>query len=154
MGYWDVSILACCGLSFISDGKYTGGSFSCFSGSQMPLFLYKELQHELLRCLHPGLLWAVPVMVCCSQQNTMMKNNSERKGLAFPESSSIEEHQDKSSNLIRTWRQKLTRRPWKKLVPHCLFSLISYRIEDHQPRDDTIYELVLLTSITYEIKYL
>ena len=42
------------------------GCVSCFSGSQTPSFSTRSCC-RLLRCLHPSLLQAVPVIVCCLQ---------------------------------------------------------------------------------------
>jgi hypothetical protein len=42
-----------------------------------------------------------------------------------------------------TWRQELMQRSWKgaayRLAPYGLFSLLSYRTQDHQPRDGPAY---------------
>lgn len=65
-------------------------------------------------------------------------------------------HQKKSgrnSKRTGTWRQELIQRPWRGaaywLAPHGFLSLISYRTQDHHPRDDTIHkELGPSPSIT------
>ena len=49
---------------------------SCFSGSQTPSFSTRSCC-GLLRCLHPGLLQAVPVIVCCPQQRQKVINERE-----------------------------------------------------------------------------
>lgn len=51
---------------FLMVGPLEGCVCCCFSGSQMPPFLIRSCL-RLLRCLRPGLLQAVPVMVCCLQ---------------------------------------------------------------------------------------
>lgn len=43
------------------------GCVPCFSGSQTPPYFIGSCL-GLLRCLHPGLLLTVPVIVCCPQQ--------------------------------------------------------------------------------------
>ena len=47
--------------------------------------------------------------------------------------------QDRNSHRIGTWRQELIQKPWRGaaywLAPHGLLSLLSYRTQDHQPRD-------------------
>jgi hypothetical protein len=47
--------------------------------------------------------------------------------------------QDRSSQRAGTWRQELMQRPWRDaaywLVSSGLLSLLSYRIQDYQPRD-------------------
>ena len=49
----------------------------------------------------------------------------------------------RNSSRARTWRQELMRRPWTGaaywLTPHGLLSLLSYRPQDHQPRDGTTH---------------
>jgi hypothetical protein len=48
--------------------------------------------------------------------------------------------QDRNSNWAGTWRQELRQRPWKGaaywLALHGLLSLLSNRIQNHQPRDN------------------
>jgi hypothetical protein len=63
-------------------------------------------------------------------------------------------------NSIRpgTWRQELMRRPWRCaaywLAPHGLLSLLSFRCQDHQPRNGTTHNgPVPPTSITKKIPY-
>ena len=62
-------------------------------------------------------------------------------------------------NRAKNWRQELMQRPWRGaaywLAPHGLVSLISYKIQDHQPRDGTTHNgLSSTTSITNkEIPY-
>ena len=50
--------------------------------------------------------------------------------------------QDRSSNRAGTWRQELMQRLWKDgdywLASHGLYSLLSYRTQDHQPREGWI----------------
>ena len=55
-------------------------------------------------------------------------------------------HQRKSGqkrNRAGTWRKELMQRPWRDvaywIAPHGLLSLLSYRIQDHQPRNGTTY---------------
>ena len=47
--------------------------------------------------------------------------------------------QDRNSSRAGTWRQELMQRPWRGaaywLTSSGLFSLLSYRTQDHQPRD-------------------
>ena len=51
----------------------------------------------------------------------------------------IEGSQDRNLNRAGTWGQELMQRPWTGaaylLAPHGLLSLLSYRTQDHQPRD-------------------
>ena len=52
-----------------------------------------------------------------------------------------------------SWRQELMQRPWRGaancLASYGLLSLLSYRTQDHQPRDGTTHNrLGLPTSIT------
>ena len=51
----------------------------------------------------------------------------------------IKESQDRDSNRAGTWRQELMQRPWRsaayRLASHGLLNLLSYKIQDHQPRD-------------------
>ena len=52
-----------------------------------------------------------------------------------------------------TWRQELMQRPWKGaaywLAPRGLLNLLSYRTQDHQPRDRTTHNgLGSPTSVT------
>jgi hypothetical protein len=65
----------------------------------------------------------------------------------------IKERQDRNSNRAGNWRQELMQRPWRGagywLALHGLFSLLSYRTQDYQPRDDTTHSgLGPLTLIT------
>ena len=51
--------------------------------------------------------------------------------------------QDRNSHRAGTWRQELMQRPWRD-VPYWLaspglLSLLSYRTQDYQPRDDTTH---------------
>jgi len=47
---------------------------------------------------------------------------------------------DRNSNRVGSWRQELRQRLWSGaaycLAPHVLLSLLSYRTQDHQPRND------------------
>jgi hypothetical protein len=48
--------------------------------------------------------------------------------------------QDRNSHRAGTWRQELMQRPWRVLLTGFLLgllSLLSYRTQDHQPRDET-----------------
>ena len=49
--------------------------------------------------------------------------------------------QDRNSHRVGTWKQVLIHRPWRNvaywLASLGLLSLLSYRIQDHQLRDDT-----------------
>lgn len=51
--------------------------------------------------------------------------------------------QDRKPNVMGTWRQKLMHRQWRNaaycLVTAGLFSLLCYRIWDHQHRGDTTH---------------
>jgi hypothetical protein len=65
----------------------------------------------------------------------------------------IEVSQDGNSNRAGTWRQELMQKPWRGaaywLAPHGLFSLLSYRTQDHQSRDGPTHNgLGPPTSIT------
>jgi len=52
----------------------------------------------------------------------------------------VEGSQDRNTNRTGTWKQELMQRAWRDvaywLVPHGLHSLISYRTQEHQCRDD------------------
>jgi hypothetical protein len=56
----------------------------------------------------------------------------------------IEGRQDRNSNRAETWRQELMQKPWCGaaywLAHHWLLSLLSYKTQDHQPRDSTIHK--------------
>ena len=57
-----------------------------------------------------------------------------------------------------TWRQDWMQRPWKGaaywLIPHGLFSLLSYRTQDHQPRNGPSHNgLGPLLSVTKKMPY-
>ena len=74
------------------------------------------------------------------------KQFREDKGLSgspFISQSIIKGIQDMNSSRAETWRQGLMQRPWKGaaywLAPHGLLSLLSYRTQDHQPRDGTTH---------------
>ena len=81
--------------------------------------------------------------------NVMTKSNLGRKaeGLGFfwggEELGGICPHYSQKSSKPRTWRQELVQRPWKGaaywLTPRGLLSLLSYRTQDHQPRDGTTH---------------
>jgi hypothetical protein len=51
--------------------------------------------------------------------------------------------QDRNSPRAETWRQELMERPWRDatycLASPDLLSLLSYRIQDYQPRDGTTH---------------
>ena len=51
--------------------------------------------------------------------------------------------QNRNSCRARTWRQELMLRPWRGaaywLAPHSLFSLLSYRTQDHLPIGGTTH---------------
>ena len=51
--------------------------------------------------------------------------------------------QDRNSHRAGTWSQELMQRPWRDvlywLASIGLFSLLSYRTQDHQPRDGTTH---------------
>jgi hypothetical protein len=83
------------------------------------------------------------------------KSDLWRKGfiwLTYPESQSVEENQDRNSNLATTWRQELMRESWRGaaywLTPHTMLSLLSYRTQDHQPGNKTHSGLGPPQSIT------
>ena len=64
--------------------------------------------------------------------------------LVFPNHcSSLKEVRAETKDRARAWRQKLMQRPWRGaaywFAPHGLLSLLSYRTQDHQPRDGTTY---------------
>jgi hypothetical protein len=70
----------------------------------------------------------------------------------------IEGSQARNSSRAGTWRQELMQRPWRGaascLSPHVFLSLLSYRTQDHQPRDGTTYNsLARPPSITKKILY-
>ena len=51
--------------------------------------------------------------------------------------------QDRNSHRAGTWRQELMQRPWRGaaywLASPGLLNLLSYRTQDHQPRDGTTH---------------
>jgi hypothetical protein len=51
----------------------------------------------------------------------------------------IKGSQNRNSGRAGSWRQELMQKPWRGaaywLPPHALLSLLSYRTQDHQPRD-------------------
>jgi hypothetical protein len=55
----------------------------------------------------------------------------------------IKERQDRSLRRAGTWKQELIGKPRKDaahyLVPPCLLSLLSYRTQGHQPRDEATH---------------
>jgi hypothetical protein len=67
----------------------------------------------------------------------------ERIILAYCCASLKEGSQDRNSHRAGTWRQELMYRPWRVatywLASPGLFSLLSYRTQDHQPRDGNTY---------------
>ena len=77
------------------------------------------------------------------QQNTMPQKQvgEERVDLAYTSRSwsIIEGTKNRNSNRAGSWRQELMQRPWRgatyRFALHGLFSLLSYRTQDHQPRD-------------------
>ena len=52
--------------------------------------------------------------------------------------------QDWNSHRVGTWRQELMQRPWMDaaywMASLGLFSLLSYRTQDYQPRDNTTHK--------------
>jgi hypothetical protein len=54
--------------------------------------------------------------------------------------------QDRNSHRAGNWRQELKQRPWRGdaywLALHGLLSLLSYRVQDYQPRDGTTYNVL------------
>jgi len=56
---------------------------------------------------------------------------------------SLKETQDRNSHRTGTWRQELMQRPWRVaaywLAPHGLPSLLSYRTQNYQHRDDSTH---------------
>jgi hypothetical protein len=92
----------------------------------------------------------------------MIKHHNERnlgtKGfirLTLPQHcSSLKEVKSKISNMAGTWRQEVML--WRDaaywLAPHGFLSLLSYRTQDHQPRDVTTHNgLGLLSSISKDM---
>ena len=89
----------------------------------------------------------MPISVLVRVTIAMMKhhdqNNLERKGfiwLTFPHHcSSSKKVGTGISNRVGIWRQELMQSPWRDaadwLAPHALLSLLSYRTQDHQPRE-------------------
>jgi hypothetical protein len=64
---------------------------------------------------------------------------------------------DRNSNRAGTWRQELMQRPWSMLptglFPHGLLSLLSYRTQDHQPRDSPIPQWSGHYRLAYRLSY-
>ena len=65
----------------------------------------------------------------------------------------IKSSQDRNSSRAGIWRQELMQRPWRVLLTGLLhmacFSLLSYRAQNHQPRDGPTHNgLAPLPSIT------
>ena len=61
-------------------------------------------------------------------------------GLHFPALFSREGSQDRDSNKVASWRQDLMQRPWREtvywVVAPGLLSMLSYGMQDHQPRKE------------------
>jgi hypothetical protein len=98
----------------------------------------------------------------------MTKSNLERKGFilfTLPDHiPSMEEEQgqeqDRNSSRSGTWRQELMQRPRRSascwLAPHGLFSLLSYGIQGHQPRDGPTnhpYQSLIKKGMPYRLAY-
>jgi hypothetical protein len=65
----------------------------------------------------------------------------------------IKGSQDRNLNKAGTWKQELMQRPWMGadfwLAPCGLLNLLSYKTEDHHPRDGTTHKgLIPSSSIT------
>jgi hypothetical protein len=71
--------------------------------------------------------------------NHITKSKLRREGSIWLMISVIEGSQNRNSDRAGTWRQELMQRPWRGspywLAPHGFRSLLSYRTQDHQPRD-------------------
>ena len=75
----------------------------------------------------------------------------------------IEGSQDRNSNRAGTWRQEETWKPWRGaaywLAPCGLLSLLSYRTQDHKPRDGTTHNELgppyqsLIKKMPYRLAY-
>jgi len=94
--------------------------------------------------------------------NTMKKCKLGRKGLFGLHFYIIVYHQRKSGqelNKTGTRKQDMIQRPWSGavycLTSHGVFSLLSYRTQDHQPRDDTthMYWSLLHWSLIKKMPY-
>jgi len=59
------------------------GCVSCFLGSQTPPFFTRSCS-GVLRSLHPGLLLAVPVMVCCPHHGMLQLPLPAPEGILYP----------------------------------------------------------------------
>jgi hypothetical protein len=89
----------------------------------------------------------VLVRVCIPAQNIMTKKQvgEERVYSAYISTLlfTTKATQDRNSHRARTWRQGLMQRPWRDvtywLASPGLLSLLSYRTQDHQHRDDTTH---------------
>lgn len=88
------------------------------------------------------------------QQNTMAKTQVEEEGVDMSAYMFITSgSQGSKSSRAGTWKQELVQESWRSiaywLVSHGLLSLLSYRTQDHHPRDVPTHKgLVLPTSIT------
>lgn len=77
---------------------------------------------------------------CCDKTPWPNQPEEERVCLAYASTALFitEGGQNRSSSRAGSWRQELMQRPWQGaaywFVPLGLFSLFSYRTQDHQPR--------------------
>jgi hypothetical protein len=89
----------------------------------------------------------VLVRVCIFAQNIMTKKQVGEERVYSAYTSTLlfitKGSQDRNSHRAGTWRQELMQRPWRGaaywLASPGLLHLISYRIQDYQPRDGTTY---------------
>jgi hypothetical protein len=89
--------------------------------------------------------WRSQGFYCCNNIMAKRQGEEEKVYLSYTSRSQsiIGGGQDRNSNKTGAWRQELMQRPWNNavycLVPHGMLSLLSYRTQDHQPRDGTTH---------------
>jgi hypothetical protein len=93
-------------------------------------------------------IWVKAVWQCLSQSSYCCNEKAIWEEMVYLAYTStllfiIEGSQDRNSSRAGTWRQEMMQRPWKGaaywLAPHGLLGLLSYRTQDHQPRDGTTH---------------
>jgi hypothetical protein len=90
---------------------------------------------------------SVLVWVCIPAQNIMTKKQVEKERIYSAYTSTLlfitKGSQDRNSHRAGAWRKELMKRPWRGaaywIASPGFFSLLSYRTQDHQPRDGTTY---------------